>query len=174
MNGAMAELAENKLRILYFMDALDIPLTNSQITQFFLEKYLIEYIDLQQLIAELIQTEHLCHIEGKNSQYIGITEIGKETLNMFVNKVNINIRRLIDTYATENKQRLKNESQLKASYTRLNKYQYIVTMKALEADEPLVEIKLNVVSKDQAKSICDSWKSKAPEVYKKIIETLIN
>jgi hypothetical protein len=43
----------------------------------------------------------------------------------------------------------------------------------MEGTITLIELKLNLTTMEQAKSVCDKWQLKAPEVYRKIMESLI-
>ena len=47
-----AELAENKLLLLYILQVLKRPISNSQLTEIILENNLINYFTLQQYISE--------------------------------------------------------------------------------------------------------------------------
>ena len=52
-----AELAENKLLVLYVIDSLKYPITNTQLTEIILENNFINYFTLQQYISELIASD---------------------------------------------------------------------------------------------------------------------
>ena len=76
-----------KLIILYMLNKVNFPLTNSQISEFFLEKNYTSYFTLQQVITELVDS-HLISIETvRNSSYYHITSEGSETLGFFGNKI---------------------------------------------------------------------------------------
>ncbi|HOB19195.1 MAG TPA: DUF4364 family protein [Candidatus Atribacteria bacterium] len=167
------DLADNKLAILYFFDSLGIPLTNEQVTDFFVNKYLMNYFDLQQFLAELFETEHLCYMESRNSNFYSITERGKETLRLFSSRIDTYTRNMIEDFVLANRSRLKRESQLIADYKRLENNEYLAVLKVMEGTITLIELKLNLTTMEQAKSVCEKWKVKAPEVYKKIMESLI-
>jgi predicted transcriptional regulator len=169
----MAELAGNKLSILFFVQTLNIPLTNEQITEFFIKKFMMNYFDLQQLLVELVESRHLAYMEGRQSNYYTLTEKGWEALDFFHSRIDAKSRQDIISYAEENRNRLRNESQLTADYKRLNNQEYEVVLRVMEGDMSLMELKLNVINITQAKTICSNWKSKAPEVYRKIMESLI-
>ncbi|MFQ7260934.1 MAG: DUF4364 family protein [Christensenellales bacterium] len=49
-------LAENKLIILYLIEKIEIPLSNSEICQFALEKNLMDYFSVQQYLSELVES----------------------------------------------------------------------------------------------------------------------
>ena len=54
-----AELAENKLLVLYVINNLKYPITNAQLTEIILENNFINYFTLQQYISELITSKFL-------------------------------------------------------------------------------------------------------------------
>lgn len=167
------DLADNKLSILFFVDTLNIPLTNAQITEFFLIKYFMNYFDLQQLLGELVDSQHMIYMEGRNSNYYFVAEKGKEALIFFRTRIDFHTQELITTYAKENRDRIKKESQLTADYSRLDNNEYEVLLRVMEGEITLIELRLNVISIDQAKTLCNNWKAKAPEVYKSIMESLM-
>lgn len=169
----MAELAGNKLSILFYAQALNIPLNNEQITEFFIKKLLINYFDLQQMLAELVETQHLSYMEGRQSRYYTLTSKGREALEFFRSRIDINTRQTILEYADANRDRMRKESQLTADYKRLDNQEYEVMLRVMEGEMILMEMKLNVISSEQAKTICSNWRKKAPEVYKKVMESLI-
>ena len=51
--------------------------------------------------------------------------------------------------------------------------EYTVNLKIREKESPLLEINLNVVSRDQAVYICDHWEKKHSDVYSMLIEKLL-
>jgi hypothetical protein len=166
-------LAENKLCILYYIHILGIPLTNAQVTQFFLENNLMNYFEFQQFLSELVATEHLNYLETGNKCFYGLAAKGLKTLNFFQQHIPQWLRKSIETYADKNRSRFKKENQIFTDYRRISSNEYEVTCKVMERNITLIELKLNVTSSKQAKIICNSWDTKAPEIYKSIIEHLI-
>lgn len=76
-----------KLIILYMLNKVNFPLTNSQLSEFFLEKNYTTYFTFQQVITELVDS-HLISVEiVRNSSYYHITSDGSQTLGFFVNKI---------------------------------------------------------------------------------------
>ena len=66
----MAEaLTQYKLIILYMLDNVDFPLTNTQISDFILEKEYTTYFTLQQAINELISAELIRTESTHNNTY---------------------------------------------------------------------------------------------------------
>lgn len=173
MMDQINNIAENKLIILYYMKALNIPLTNPQITQFFLENNIIPYFDLQQYLSELIDTDLLNYLETRNKYFYSISSAGIKTLSFFEYRIDDSLKYKMDRYAKENRNRLRKESQITSEYKKLSDGQYIVTCRVMEQDMVLLELKLNVADSNQAKRMCENWLNKAPEIYKNIMSALI-
>ena len=72
-----------KLIVLSMLDRVDFPLTNAQISDFILTKEYTNYFTLQQVLAELVETDLAEENTVRNSTYYQMTEKGKETLNYF-------------------------------------------------------------------------------------------
>ncbi|HHW69746.1 MAG TPA: DUF4364 family protein [Clostridiales bacterium] len=165
-------IAKNKIIILYYMQALDIPLTNPQITQFFLENNIIPYFELQQYLSELIDTKLVNFLEARDKYLYSISPTGTKVLELFEHRISSDLKQKIDNYAHKNRNRLRKESQITAEYKKLADRQYIITCRVMEEDMILLELKLNVTDSKQAKLICNNWLNRAPVVYKNIIATL--
>ncbi len=66
-----------KLMILYFLDQVDYPLTNAQISGFLLEQEYTNYFTIQQVISDLLEADLIQSETIRNSSYFRITEIGR-------------------------------------------------------------------------------------------------
>lgn len=166
-------IADDKLSILYYIDCLGIPLTNGQITRFFVENNLINYFDLQQYILELITGGLVDTMETGSTQFITITAKGNEVLSFFQKRILPSLRNKIECYAENNRAILKGESQITADYKKISHKQYEVTCKVTEKELVLMELKLNMPTSQQAKEICENWRRRAPEVFKAIMDRLV-
>lgn len=173
MSKDVSNLADNKLSVLYFMGCLNIPLTNEQITRFFVARNIMNYFDLQQYIIELISGELLEEIEAGNLVFLSLTAEGKNVLSFFRKRVPPRLRNTIESYAEKNRKFLRGESQITADYKRIARDQYEIVCKVTERNLLLMELKLNVHDNNQAKIICKNWRIKAPEVFEAILNRLI-
>ena len=63
-----AELAENKLLVLYVIKSLRQPISKTQLTEIILENNFINYFTLQQYISELETAEFVEYIEKNNKK----------------------------------------------------------------------------------------------------------
>ena len=73
----------------------------------------------------------------------------------------------------EKEYELRKEANVKADFYPSKGDEYTVNLKISEKESPLLEINLNVVSRDQAVYICDHWEKKHSDVYSMLIEKLL-
>ena len=67
-----------KLMILFMLDNLDFPLTNSQLSEFFVNHGYTSYFHLQQAISELVESEFVRTETIRNTTNYHLMESGKE------------------------------------------------------------------------------------------------
>ncbi|MFP3154138.1 DUF4364 family protein [Lachnospiraceae bacterium ZAX-1] len=170
----MAEaLTQYKLIVLYMLDKVDFPLTNTQISNFILEKEYTTYFTIQQAISELIDAE-LVYTESTHSNtHYHITPAGRETLSYFPDKISQAIKTDVLAFFEENRLELKNEISLIASYYKTTGQNYAVRCQIKETDIPLVDLTLKVKNKEQAKAVCGNWHQQSEDVYTYLMDMLL-
>lgn len=160
-----------KLIVLYMLDRVDFPLTNSQVSEFILDKGYTDYFTLQETINDLISTEFIKVSTIRNASHYEITPGGHEAMELFDSKLSDAIKLDILHYFEENKIHLKNESNIYADYDIINSA-YRVTCTAKERSDTLLEINILAPTKDRAIEICDNWQNKSQEMYEYLIKNL--
>ena len=60
-----------------------------------------------------------------------------------------------------------------AEYFPESETEYLVRCAVKERTSTLMEIKLNVVTKEQAITICDNWKNNSSSVYESLLQQLM-
>ena len=78
-----------KLIILYMLDKVDFPLTNSQISEFVLDKGYTDYFKLQQALSELADGGLILKESTHNRTLFHLTEDGKGTIHLFRDKYSV-------------------------------------------------------------------------------------
>lgn len=163
-----------KLIVLYMLDRVDFPLTNSQISQFILDKGYTDYFTIQNSINELAESEFITTTVVRNTTQFELTKEGHEAMELFDSKLPDAIKIDILHYFEENKISLRNEVYVYADYEVSTSIGYNVSCTIKDKQETLLEIKINVPSKDQAIAICDSWSDRSNSIYDLIIANLWN
>lgn len=162
-----------KLIILYMLKKVNFPLTNSQISDFVLEKGYTTYFTLQQAISELRDAELIQAETVRNASQYRITESGMETLKYFASKISKPIQKDIDLYLDENKLQLRNEVAVTADYFKNLDKEYTVQCRVRERDSDLINLSLTVPDKEHALTICNHWKDKCQDIYAYLMKELM-
>ncbi|MDR2940756.1 MAG: DUF4364 family protein [Clostridiales bacterium] len=171
----MLRVAENKLIILYLIDKMDIPMSNSQISQFALEQDYMNYFSLQQCLAEMAASKFLESTQENNNTRYTVTDTGLQILDYFENNIPSQIRNKIINYVKDNRKILKRDFEITANYFYDHKTnEYIVKCGVYEDEVALMELNVSVVTKDQAKIISNNWKANVSSLYSSIISQLTN
>lgn len=161
-----------KLIILYMLNRVSFPLTKSQVGDFVLEKEYTNFLTLQQVISELIDTGLITARSMRNRTHLAITEEGKETLNFFGNRVSDAIKKDIDNFFSEHEYALRNEVSVLSDYYKSTSGEYEAHLVAKDRGITLVDITLSVPVEEVASSICDNWQKKNQDIYKYLVENL--
>lgn len=170
--GSGKELAQNKLILLYLIDKINMPVSNLQITKIVLSNNFMNYFLLQQHLNELCDDKLLSLETVEEKSTYRITGNGKKILSYFPGLIPIGIKSRIDNMASEIKKSVKNETLITADYIPGSENEYIVSCKISEDNFPLLNLKLAVGTKNDARLICKNWEQHSQAIYAEIIELL--
>jgi hypothetical protein len=169
-------LTTYKLMILRILDQTDYPLTDSQLSEFFVSHEYVDYFQFRRAISELLDSEYLSRETVRNMTRYHVTPAGKEALGFFDYKIPYLWLKDILSWLEENSFELRREVEVSADYYPVKKgwrTEYMVKGCIREKGEILMDLTLNVVSKDQAVRICDHWQEKSNEVYGSLMNLLV-
>lgn len=155
------------------LDKVDFPLSNTQISNFFLEQDYTDYFTVQQIISGLLDSD-LIRAESthSNTQYY-ITSLGQETLKFFGDKISPAIQKDLVSYFEKNKMELKNENSVIADYYKSTVPGFDVRCQIKEKDSPIIDLTIHVKTKAQAEAVCKNWQEQNTEVYAYLMDMLI-
>ena len=162
-----------KLIIMHMLNKVEFPLTNSQISQFFLENEYTNYFTVQKSLSELIEDGFVFLNVNRNTSYYHLTSEGRESLKFFENKIPNPIVDDVDMFLMNNKYELRNEVGTVSDYYRASNGDYVVHCQVKEGDSTLIELNLGVPLEDQAKDMCDKWKDSSQDIYDFIMHRLL-
>ena len=140
-----------KLMILYMLAHVNFPLTNSQLTDFFLDHEYTTYFTLQQALNELREAGLLKMESIHNSSRYEITREGEDTLSFFGSNISPAI---VSDYKSTNQD-------------------YIVHCEVREGKAALISLDVSVPDKDQAEIMCGHWKERSQEIYSFVMRSLM-
>ena len=162
-----------KLIILYILKLIDGPVTNAQISEFILGKGYTDYLTIQQSISELTETGMIKNEKVMNTSRCTLTEEGKQTLDIFMDKITPGIKEDIKEYLKKNGYSIKETNSIRCDYTKGENEDYIVHLNVTEEKQPVIDIKIAVPTEDAAITLCSNWKEKSSEVYAQVLATLM-
>lgn len=168
------ELAQNKLLLLYIIDKPQTPLSNSEITEFVLENNYMNYFLIQQFLSELVESKFIEYKKYKGKEVYTLLKKGKVALDCFIDRIPKKVKDDINDKFQIKLNNMKRDTQVIGDYYKKQEGEYIVYLKLVENDITLFSLNLNVVTSEQAKMICENWKSKPDSVYQSILKVLIN
>lgn len=162
-----------KLIVLYMLDNSEAPLTNSQISEFILDREYTNYFHLQQAVSELVEADLLEKQVTSNTSYYHITEEGRTTLSYFQEELSTDIRKEVKDYLKTNGCDTAEQIMTPADYYTTAQGGYTVRCQLIEKTTSLVDLTIAVPSLEAAKSICRHWPEKCQDIYGKIMEELL-
>ena len=170
----MAEaLTQYKLLVLYMLDHVDFPLTNTQISNFVLDKDYTTYFTIQQVISELINAGLIRTESTHNNTHYYITPAGQETLSYFPDKISPAIKTDVLSYFAENRMELKQEISIIADYYKTTSQEFAARCQIREKDRPLIDLTIAVKTKEQAEAVCSNRQKQNEEVYGYLMDLLM-
>ena len=136
-----------KLIILYMLQNSDGDLTNSQITDFILDR--------------------------KYRSYYRLTSEGKNTLKYFSKELSSDIKKEVEEYLNSLHCKIEEHLLTPADYYPTKEGSYSVRLRIIESGVSIVDLSINVPNLAAAQSVCESWPYKYQNVYDKIMEELL-
>ena len=141
-----------KLMVLYMLDKVNFPLSNSQIADFMLDRQYTNYFTLQQY---------------------KLTKEGIDTISFFYNKISQAIRDDIDKYLKDNKYDLKCEVGTTSDYYKSTNGDFIVHCQVKEGNTNLIELNVAVPLESQADAMCARWRDASQDIYDFVMNKLM-
>ena len=163
-----------KLMNLYMLHQVNFPLTNAQLSNFFLDREYTTYFTLQQALNELLDAGLVKKETMRNSSRYEITKEGEETLEFFGKNISPAIVSDMDEYLKQNRFRIRNEVGLISDFYKSTNQDYIVHCEVREGKAVLVNLDISVPDKEQAEIMCNHWKDRSQEIYAYVMKSLMS
>ncbi|MCL2576832.1 MAG: DUF4364 family protein [Defluviitaleaceae bacterium] len=170
---------ENKLLLLYLINMMDLPMSRSQITDFIIQKDLMNHFILEQNLTDMVQRKFLEatreNSQDENTTRYSLTEEGLENLDLLQNQIPRPVRNMITQYVEEHRGKIKKGFEKTAHYfPNAENDEYIVKCGVYDdkRDSMLMEISVPVVTREQAKLIQSNWNANYSTLYQRILSTL--
>lgn len=162
-----------RITMLAMLDKVDFPLSNTQISNFFLEKDYTDYFTIQQVLSGLLESGLIREEDWYNSTRYTITKEGRETLTLLSDKLNEDILEDLKDFFQKNKIQYRNDNSVSSNYYKAMPTGFDVRCQLKEKDTAILDVTLHVMDVTQAKAICENWQTNYMDVYSYLADTLI-
>ncbi len=162
-----------KLMILYMLQKVEFPLTNSQISTFMLGGEYTTYFTFQSALSELIDSQMIKMETVQHCSYYTITKEGAEALAYFHKRISPEIQEEIDLYLTENKMQLRDEVSILSEYYKNTGGDYSVHALVKEKYSNPIELNITVPTEILANKACRAWKDHSQQIYEFTMQQLL-
>lgn len=163
-----------KLMILQMLRQVSFPLTENQISDFFLTHDYTNYFTLKEVLSELIASKLLEVEMIHNTSRYSITEEGDNTFDYFGKKIPSVISEDIENYIKDNRFKMRNEVSNTADCYKSTTGDYIVHSEIREGRSTLLSLDVAVPDEEGAQIMVNNWRDKSSELYAHIIKTLMS
>ena len=163
-----------KLMILYILDRIDFPMTDSQLTDFFIGKNYTDYFTLHETINDLTEDGFIAKEAVRNKTLYHITEAGGEALSFFFKDISPAARDDIDQYLAAQSYHLKEEQSTPADYYEIKHNEYLAECKILDRDSVLLNLQVTLSNEAEAEKLCNNWKENSTDIYTYIVTKLLS
>lgn len=163
-----------KLMILYMLKKINSPLTNTQLSDFFLNREYTTFFVLQKALSELGEAGLITMESTHNSSRYEISKEGEQTLEFFGKKISPAIIEDIKEYIKENGFRIRNEVGSIANFYKSTCSDYIVHCEVKEGKNILIGLDISVPDEETAELMANHWSSQSQEIYQFIMRKLMS
>lgn len=167
------DIAESKVFILYFIRKMDMPVDSIQLVKVILENRFMNYFYLQQYLSELLQEGLLEVCEREGGHDYRITDSGVRVLEMFQSILPAGLKKRLEDSISSIRRKVRMETSITADYIPEDDNTFNITCRIQENDFTLMEVKLTVGSREEAKSICRNWTNYPQQLYSEILDALM-
>lgn len=168
------ERDEMKFAILYtlkrYVEPINMPTLSEVLT---VGKEVMGYFDLANLLGELIEDNYVAMKYYRNDQCFYLSDKGADTNNFFFERVPKSIRTHIENAVGAIK--FADQADPNAIMTEIlpiAPYQYMASLKMLDAGTPLMELQVFAGSKADAEKAVKALRKNSAEIYNDIIKRM--
>ena len=167
----------NKLIILFFIDKMDVPLTEETILKAcYYNNPWLEYMDCMQTLRLLTETGFIFSKKTYDgTYYYTITPDGRACLSYFYMRIPASLRAEITEFVKENRTLYRRNQEYSASYRLNPDKSYTCTLKIVDRMiKTTLNLEINVPNKKVAVAVREKWVTKAAQIYTMLYEQLVD
>lgn len=173
MNGSTID----KLVILFVFDKMEMPLTEDSLLEICCNHNdWMLYIDCKECLAQLTDAGLLCFSPNSpnDKPLYTLTQDGGKCLSEFYTSIPSHLRDTIASFVKQNRLYYRRKQEYFSDYYKNVDGSYSVILKIFDGNTTIMDMKLVVGNRHDAKAIFRSWESRASQIYGTIYETLMD
>jgi len=167
------KLAEDRALILYVLDKVNKPISNTALLKLVLSVANMNYFYFQQFLLDLIDNKYIISYTVEKETVYELTHEGKNAIELVSDIIPGFYRFKVDNYLKDYLKTIQNELSVSADFIPRSETDYSVKCSITENNNTLFEIETFATSREQAKFIAENWKKNADKIYPKILDILI-
>lgn len=173
--GITQDSTINKLILLFVFDKMETALTEDTIlTLCSYQNNWIDFTNCKQTLLDVVDNGFVYKSDNASGCFYDLTAEGRWCLKNFYTRIPSSVRQLISEDIKTKRIEYRRRQDYVATYVKCPDGSYDVILKIIEPTKTTLEVKLNVMTRNIAKYVERTWREKAPTVYSKIQDTLID
>lgn len=161
---------EDKLVLLASLDRLG-RCTKEQLLRFVVETELQSQFQFAIALAGLSEAGFIRESRRLEGRLLVLTPEGRQSLEMFGSRIRASQQQKLEEHGAAWRTRIREEQQMPADWEETD-HGFVVTLRTIEAGAEIVNLRLTVADKQQAKRFCARWRENAPFLYRTIMDRL--
>lgn len=162
-----------KITILNLLSKSDIPMTGPQISSFLVDGGYTDYFTGQDQLAALEERGLIIEKDSEGAPTYELTATGAETLYLLHDRITPAIEEDTRKFFEEQKLSMKQNHTITAAYDGVPGGGYLVHLKLSQEGHPLIDLSLQVMSREQAEVMCMNFRVRYEDVYASLMDTLV-
>lgn len=168
----MLEGKLRKLVVLYILNEVKVPLSNTTISDLMVGEYYSPYFQLQETLTQLKEAHLLRIIQSNLETQYEITKDGMVTLDFFAEDIPDKVKSTVQAYLKENMLEIRQGSDISADYYPNKAGGFYAHLVAKDHKQLLVDLTLLMADEASALQLCNQWKDNYALVYKNLLSSL--
>ena len=166
-------LAENKTLILYVLDKIGKPVSNTALLKLITGINNMNYFYFQQFLLDLLETKYIVSYQENKETIYELTDDGKQALNLVKDLIPGYLKFKVDNNFKKDLRQIEDELSITADFTPNGENDFTVKCQIIENNKTIFEVQTFATSVEQAQTIVDNWLKNSDSIYPKILDTLI-
>ncbi|HHZ02655.1 MAG TPA: DUF4364 family protein [Tissierellia bacterium] len=166
------KIAQDKLKLLYILNYIDLPLTNNEITNYIMEYNIFDYFTLQLLLDDLLEDKFTIIKNISGNEYYSVSETGKTALEMFSHKLPEYFKEEVEENFSHLKKLIEKQRELFGHYYQRKDGEYTVSLQVMENGSNIFNLNISVPTEESAKMIVKNWNNSPHAIFGQIVKLL--